>query len=415
MKKKTFIPGKSKVQYAGAIFDQREIDAVVDVLEKGWIGIGKKADEFETEFSKYLGVEETIVTNSGSSSNLVAVTALGFEPGSEIITTATTFPTTLNPILQNNLVPVVIDVEMGTYNINVDLIEGAITDKTKALMFMHSLGNPCDMTSIMSIARRHNLVVIEDNCDALGSKTNGTYTGSIGHVSTASFYAAHHMTMGEGGAVCTNDPVLAQKMRSVRDWGRACACKKCVVIGDPNAKCRMRLNTTFEDLPKGYDNKYIYTNIGYNLKPTEMQCAFGVEQLKRLPDFVTKRKKNFNTIYTSLKKYEEYFILPKWLPESEPSWFSFPITVKDTAPFTRNDIIHFLEDRNIETRLLFAGNITRQPAYKNSAIRVHGELTNSDKVMKDTFFIGVWPGLIEKEISFVLDTFKTFIANVRKL
>lgn len=406
---KKFIPGKSKIQYAGVCFEDNEIEAVANVLKKGWLGLGKKAAEFESDFSNYLGVEETIVTNSGSSSNLIAVTALGLEEGSEIITPAVTFPTTLNPILQNNLIPVVIDVELGSYNINVNLIEAAITPKTKAIMFMHALGNPANMNIIMSIARKYNLIVIEDNCDALGAKINDKFTGSIGHISTASFYAAHHMCMGgEGGAVCTSDQALALKIRSVRDWGRACTCKKCVVIEDPNAQCRMRLNTSFSNLPKGYDNKYIYTNIGYNLKPTEMQCAFGVEQLKRLPYFVEKRKSNFKTYFDFLINYEDYLILPKWLPNTDPSWFCFPITVKNTAPFTRNDIIHFLEDRNIETRLIFAGNITRHPAYKNSKIKIMGDLKNSDIVMENTFFIGVWPGLQEEELEYVMKSFKKF-------
>ena len=412
---KNFIPGKSKVQYAGVCFDNNEINAVVEVLHKGWLGIGKKADEFETNFSNYLGVEETIVTNSGSSSNLIAITALGLEKGSEIITPAVTFPTTLNPILQNNLVPVIVDVELGNYNIDVNLIEEAITPKTKAIMFMHALGNPANMSIIMSIARKHNLYVIEDNCDALGAKIDNKFTGSIGHISTASFYAAHHMCMGgEGGAVCTNDPILAQKIRSIRDWGRACTCKKCVVIADPNAQCRMRLNTSYANLPKGYDNKYIYTNIGYNLKPTEMQCAFGVEQLKRLPGFVEKRQKNFDRLYKSLRQYEEYLILPDWLPNAVSSPFCFPITVRARIPFTRNDIIHFLEDRNIETRLIFAGNITRHPAYKNSKIKIVGNLKVSDIVMENTFFIGVWPGLQKEELDFIISTFKQFFERISK-
>ena len=409
MPKDKFIPGKTKIQYAGAYYDDSEVEAVLNVLRHGWLGIGKKAREFEEEFGKFLGLKETIVTNSGSSANLLALAALGLKRNSEVITAATCFPTTFNPILQNNLTPVVVDIEMGSYNINPELIRKAVSKKTKAILLAHTLGNPCRMDEIMDIAARYNLRVIEDNCDALGSKLHGELTGTFGDVGTSSFYVAHHITMGEGGAVYTDDLSLAQKIRSLRDWGRSCVCKTCVVINNRDAQCNIRHDTSFHDLPLGYDNRYVYTSIGYNLKPTEMQCAFGLEQLKRLPLFIDKRNENFNIFYDFFKNYEEFFILPKWDNLARPAWFAFPLTIRDNSPFKRKEIVGFLEKNNIETRLLFAGNITRHPAYKKVKIKVCGRLKNADKVMEDTFFLGVWPGLRAQELMFVMQALKRFL------
>lgn len=411
MPRDKFKAGVSKVQYAGACFDLKEIRAVTQSLQAGWLGIGKKAREFEDEFSRLFGVKETIVTNSGSSANLLAIAALELDRGDEIITSACGFPTTFNPIIQNGLVPVVVDVELGNYNISPALVKKAITKKTKAIILAHTLGNPCQMDQIMDIAAKYNLKVIEDNCDSLGAKFKGRFTGSFGDIGTSSFYVAHHITMGEGGALYTNNLPLALKIRSLRDWGRSCVCKTCVVIKNKNAQCNRRLDTAFTDLPVGYDNRYVYTSIGYNLKPTEMQCAFGLQQLKRLAGFIKKRNDHFHILNNFFKDYEKFFILPKYDREAEPSWFAYPLTVKDSAPFSRKEIVSCLEGNNIETRLLFAGNITRHPAYKKVKIKVSGDLRNADKVMQSTFFLGVWPGLKKEELRFVLDTAAKFLGR----
>ena len=409
MNNKKFIPGKTKVQYAGAYYDDKEINAIIESVKKGWFGVGAKAEQFENEFAKYIGVTNSIVTNSGSSATLLAVAGFQFEPGSEVITPACNFPTSFNPIVQQNLVPVLIDADLGTYNIKTDLIEKAISEKTVALLIPHTLGNPCNMKKILAIKEKYNLKLIEDNCDALGSQYDGQKTGSFGDVATCSFYPAHHITMGEGGMVYTSDSTLAKKIRSLRDWGRACSCAWNET--SPLGACGNRFNFQLGDLPKGYDHRYTYTNIGYNLKPVEFQCAMGVEQLKRLPFFVERRKENFKAFYNFFKGLEQYFILPQWEQESETSWFAFPLTVKDGAPFGRTDISVFLEEHNIQTRPLFAGNIIRHPAYKDTKYRVFGELKNSDKILVDTFFIGVWPGMDSAQIDYVKKVVKEYLAK----
>ncbi|MDP3731795.1 MAG: lipopolysaccharide biosynthesis protein RfbH [Candidatus Omnitrophota bacterium] len=413
MRKQRFIPYKTKIQYAGPFCDKKDINAMIQSIKKGWFGVGKSARKFEEEFARFLGVKEVIVVNSGSSANLLSLAALNFNHGSEVITSACTFPTAFNPIIQNNLVPVVVDIKLDTYNIDPDLIEQAISDKTKALMLVHNLGNPCEMDKIMKIARKYDLTVIEDNCDALGSIYDGKLTGTFGDISTSSFYVAHHITMGEGGAVCTNDFRLAEKIRSLRDWGRACACKICVVALDRNSKCIKRHNTKRTGLPEGYDNRYSYTSIGYNLKPLDSQCAMGIEQLKRLDQFIKIRKNNFHQLYDFFRQYEDFFILPKWPDKSEPSWFAFPLSVRSDAPFERIEIIRFLEERNIETRLIFAGNIIRHPAYAKVKIRVCTSLDNADEVMRNSFFLGVWPGITAKMMEFIKDSIDEFTAKYR--
>ncbi|MCM1989304.1 lipopolysaccharide biosynthesis protein RfbH [Oceanirhabdus seepicola] len=401
-----FIPGKTKVNYAGRVFDEKEMVAVVDSALDFWLTLGAEGREFCEEFKKYLGMKHCLVTNSGSSANLAAISALcspiirnPMKEGDEVITTAMTFPTTLNPIIQNGLIPVFIDIEEDTYNIDASKIEAGITDKTRAIVFAHTLGNPAEMDKIMEIAKKYNLYVVEDTCDALDSIYDGKKCGTFGDFSTYSFYAAHHMTMGEGGAICTNSLELYRAALSIRDWGRACYCQ----TGErkPMGACGHRFDFKFGDLPEGYDHKYVYNNIGYNLKPLDIQCAMGIEQLKKLPEFTETRKKNFKVLYDCFKKYENKFILPRVLPKAEPSWFAIPITVKEDAGFTKRDFVTYLESKLIETRMLFAGNILKQPGYKDINCRVVGDLKNTDQVMNRTFFLGVYPGLTEEKLEYM--------------
>lgn len=412
-KNKKFIPGETKVNYAGRVFDENEMVAVVDCALDFWLTLGPKGKEFCKNFSGYLGMKHCLVTNSGSSSNLIAVTSLcsptienPMRPGDEVITTAMTFPTTLNPILQNGLIPVFVDIEEDTYNIDANKIEEAISDKTRAIMFAHTLGNPAEMDKIMNIAKKYNLYVIEDTCDALDSKYDNKACGTFGDFSTYSFYAAHHMTMGEGGAICTNSTELYRAALSIRDWGRACFCQ--TGEANPNGACGHRFDYKFEGLPEGYDHKYVYNNIGYNLKPLDIQCAMGVEQLKKLPEFTRHRKENFKTLYNTFKKYEDKFILPRALPKSDPSWFAIPITVRENVGFTKKDFVTYLESKKIETRMLFSGNILRQPGYKNIKYRVLGNLKNTDQVLNKTFFLGVYPGLDSQRIDYETEIITSF-------
>ena len=410
--KEKFIPGKTRVNYAGRVFDEKEIISLVDSSLDFWLTAGRYATQFEEDFAKFLGVKYCILVNSGSSANLLALSALTspklksrrLRPGDEVITTACGFPTTLNPIIQNNLVPVFIDVDIGTYNIQVDKIEKAITERTKAIFITHTLGNPVNLNKIMRIVRKYNLWFIEDNCDALGSKYEGRYTGTFGHISTCSFYPAHHITMGEGGAVMTSDFDLKKIIMSFRDWGRDCWCEP----GHDNT-CGKRFSWQLGELPFGYDHKYTYSHIGYNLKITDMQAAIGVEQLKKLPQFIMVRKHNFNFLYNRLKKYKKYFILPKPEENSEPSWFGFPILVKESAPFTRAEIVRYLEENKIATRMLFGGNLTRQPAYRDIKYKIFESLENTDLVMNNLFWLGVYPGMDRKRLDFMINKINTFL------
>ena len=410
---KKFEPGKTKINYAGRTFDEKEMTAVVDSVLDFWLTLGKKGQEFVHNFTNYMGMHYGLVTNSGSSANLIAVSALcspnfknAIKPGEEVITTALTFPTTLNPIIQNSLVPVMVDVEEDTYNIDASKIEEAVTQKTRAIMFAHTLGNPAEMDRIMEIARKYNLFVIEDTCDALDSKYHGELCGTFGDISTYSFYAAHHMTMGEGGAVLTNRPELYKEALSIRDWGRACFCQ--TGEENPNGACGHRFEYTFEGLPKGYDHKYVYNNIGYNLKPLDIQCAMGIEQLKKLPSFTKMRKENFDLLCSAFEKYQDKFILPRTLPKAEPSWFSIPLTVRIDAGFTREDFVKYLESKMIETRMLFTGNILRHPAYKNMQYKIAGDLKNTDQVLERSFFLGVYPGMTHEKIEYVIKAVDNF-------
>lgn len=414
MDSKKLIPGESYIPSSGKCVDSDDLANIIDASLDMWLTSGRYGEEFEREFPEFLGAKHCALVNSGSSANLVAMTALTshklgerrLKPGDEVITVAAGFPTTVSPIIQNGLVPVFIDVELATYGFDSDIIEEAISSKTKAIFMAHTLGNPFNIKKVMEIAKKYNLWVIEDNCDALGARYDGKITGSFGHISTYSFYPAHHITMGEGGAVVTNDSNLFNIIRSIRDWGRDCICPP----GHDNV-CKHRFTQKHGELPEGYDHKYVYSHLGYNLKVSDMQAAIGVSQLKKLPEFIEKRNENYKKIYNGLKELEEFLILPEATENSEPSWFGFPITVKENPRFNRKDLVDFLEENKIGTRLLFAGNLLKQPAFteNNYKYRVVGNLKNTDIVMNNTFWIGVWPGINDECIKYIINKFKSFI------
>ena len=407
-----FTPGKSPVRYAGRVFDEKELVSLVDSSLDFWLTSGRFAEEFEYEFARMFGATEAILVNSGSSANLVAMSALTspklknrrLKPGDEVITVAAGFPTTVAPIIQNSLIPVFLDVNLGNYNINTSRLEQAISPKTKAIFIAHTLGIPFDLDAVKTFAKKNNLWLIEDNCDALGSMYDGKLTGTFGDMATFSFYPAHHITMGEGGAVVSHNEDLARIAKSFRDWGRDCYCAS----GEDNT-CGIRFTQQFGKLPLGYDHKFVYSHLGYNLKLSDMQAAVGVEQLKKLPEFVKKRKENFDFLYKGLKKFENKLILPETPEKSDPSWFGFLITVKKDAGFTRNDLVKHLNDNKVHTRNLFAGNITKQPAFEGVEMRIIGDLTNTDYIMNNTFFIGIYPGNGPAELEYVIQKFEEFI------
>jgi len=410
-----FVPGETAVPVSGRVFDADEMVHLVDASLDFWLTTGRYADQFEKQFANIMGVRHALLCNSGSSANLLALSALtssklgerALQPGDEVISVAAGFPTTINPIVQNQLTPVFLDVKLGTYNVDTTHLEAAITPKTKAIMIAHTLGNPFDLDTVTAVANKHNLWLIEDNCDAVGAKYNGRLTGSFGHLASVSFYPAHHITMGEGGCVLTNKPQLKKLVESFRDWGRDCWCAP----GVANT-CGKRFDWQLGDLPAGYDHKYTYSHIGYNLKLTDMQAAVGVAQLKKLPQFLAARQRNWQQLYDGLKPFAEHLILPKATPNSTPSWFGFLITVRPDAPFTRNELVQYLEENHVATRLLFSGNITRQPAYQDVHYRVVGDLTNSDIVMNQTFWVGVYPKLTPQMIDYELSVFTDFFKRL---
>ncbi len=376
-----FRPGQSAVPVSGRVFDADELETLVDSGLDFWLTTGRFAGTFESEFARWMGVQYAILVNSGSSANLLAITSLTDEllgrrrlqAGDEIITVAAGFPTTVNPIIQNGCVPVFVDVELGTYNVDVNALEDAISDRSKAVILAHTLGNPFDVDGVLSFAQKHGLWLIEDCCDAVGATYRGRNVGTFGDLATASFYPAHHITMGEGGAMLADSPVMKKIVESFRDWGRDCWC-------DPGKDdtCKNRFKWQLGKLPLGYDHKYTYSRIGYNLKLTDMQAAVGVAQLQKLPRFIETRRQNFLLLSNGFADLEEFFILPEATPNSEPSWFGFPMAVRPDAPFTRESLIEYLNIRKIGTRLLFGGNLTCQPAYRNSPFRIVGDLKNTD-------------------------------------
>ncbi len=407
-----FVPGVSAVPVSGKVFGAEEMVNLVDSSLDFWLTTGRFAEAFERELARTVGVRHAILCNSGSSANLLALAALTSEklgadrlvPGDEIITVAAGFPTTVNPALQYGLVPVFVDVSLGTYEADITRIAEAIGPRTRAVMIAHTLGNAFDIEAVMTLARAHDLWVIEDNCDALGTTFNDRLTGTFGDLATLSFYPAHHITMGEGGAVLTNSPRLKVIVESFRDWGRDCWCAPGVAD-----TCGKRYDWQLGQLPHGYDHKYIYSHIGYNLKATDMQAAVGLAQLPRLSGFIEARRRNWTLLREGLAPFAEHFVLPEASVGANPSWFGFALTVKASAPFTRSQLIRRLESRRIATRLLFGGNLLRQPAYANITHRVVGPLTNTDTIAEGTFWLGVFPGLRPEMIAYVVETIGDFI------
>jgi CDP-4-dehydro-6-deoxyglucose reductase, E1 len=415
--RKSFIPGKTPVRYAGRVFDEKEMISLVDSALDFWLTSGHFTEEFESALSSFIGAKFTVLVNSGSSANLLALSALTspllgkrrLKPGDEVITVAAAFPTTVSPIIQIGMKPVFADIDLGTYNVNIPQIRKAIGPKTRAIFLAHTLGNPFNVDEIVKLATQNNLYLIEDCCDALGSLYKNRIVGTFGQIATFSFYPAHHITLGEGGALTTNDKTLARAIRSLRDWGRDCYCS----TGENNS-CGRRFLGKYGNLPKGYDHKYIYSHIGYNLKATEMQAAIGVEQIKKLPEFCRRRRENFSMWLKGLKKWENVFVLPVANKNSVPAWFAFPVTVKTDVGFSRTELTSHLSKYLIETRSLFAGNLLRQPAYKNILCRLAGSLKTTDFVMNNTFFLGTYPGLTPEMIAYSLKVIDSFLAAKRK-
>jgi len=413
---RTFVPGESVVPVSGKVIDPADMAAVVDSALDGWFTTGRWAKDFERKLANFVGVRSASLVNSGSSANLVALSALTspklgarqLKPGDEVITVAAGFPTTVNPILQNRLVPVFIDVALPSYEVDVTQLEAARSDKTRAVMIAHTLGNVFDLEAVSAFCRKHNLWLVEDCCDALGSTYKGRKVGTFGDIATVSFYPAHHITMGEGGAVLTDRPNLQLLIESFRDWGRDCWCEP----GKDNT-CGKRFSWELGKLPCGYDHKYTYSHVGYNLKATDMQAALGVSQMDKLPGFIERRKENFKKLHAALKPLEDVLILPEATPGSDPSWFGFPIGVRESAPFTRDQLTAALEAKKIGTRLLFAGNLTKQPAYEGWEFRVVGELKNTDFVMDRVFWVGVYPGLTDEMLDYIAKTATEFVANAK--
>ncbi|MGH9594708.1 MAG: lipopolysaccharide biosynthesis protein RfbH [Bryobacteraceae bacterium] len=409
-----FVPGESPVPVAGRVFDAADMQSLTDSALDFWLTSGRFAAQFEKSFARYFGVRTATLVNSGSSANLLAVSALTspklgdrrLRPGDEVITLAAGFPTTVNPIVQNQLVPVFVDVRVPTYNVDVTQLEGALSSRTRAVMIAHTLGNPFEVVAVKEFAHKHGLWLIEDCCDAVGSTYQGRKVGSFGDLATVSFYPAHHITMGEGGCVLAEKPLLETLVESFRDWGRDCWCEP----GKQNT-CGKRFQWELGGLPCGYDHKYTYSHIGYNLKITDLQAAIGVTQLEKLPRFIETRNANFRALHEGLRDLEEFFILPEATPGSHPSWFGFPVAVRPGGPLSRNAVVQHLEERKIATRLLFAGNLTRQPAYQEVRFRAVGDLENTDFTMNQVFWIGVYPGIRPEMIDYVLETFHTLVCS----
>ena len=417
-----FIPGKTKINYAGRVFDEKELLNLIDSSLEFWLTEGKYAAQFRKSLSTFIGTKHCVLANSGSSANLLAISSLTsdkieydkrLKKGDEVITVAAAFPTTVFPIIQNGAIPVFVDIELDTYNIDTTKLEDALSEKTKAIFLAHTLGNPFDVKTIRNFCEKNNLWLIEDNCDSLGSKYGDTYTGNLGDMSTCSFYPPHHITLGEGGAVLTNNPNLHRILNSFREWGRDCWCPP----GNDNT-CGKRFQWQLGSLPFGYDHKFIYSEFGYNLKITDMQAAIGIAQLEKLPLFIEARRKNHKRIYEGLKEFEDLIILPKAQINSIPSWFGFLITLRDESKIERLEIVKKLEEFGIQTRLLFSGNIVRHPVFdklkdKEKTYRIVGDLTNTDKVMNDTFWIGVYPGMTDEMTNFIIEKLSEILNQTR--
>jgi len=415
-KTRPFEEGKTAVHYAGRVFDEREMQQMVSAVLDFWLTAGPYSEAFEAQLGSFLGVREVIPVNSGSSANLVAMTTMTsrklenrLRPGDEVIVPAASFPTTVNPILQNRMVPVFVDSCLGDFNLDVAQLEEAYSPKTRAITFAHTLGNPADMDAVMAFVRAHDLILIEDTCDALGATWDGKLVGTFGEMATISFYPAHHITLGEGGAVYTDRPKLAKIARAVRDWGRDCWCG----YDNPvNGKCGIRFDREVPGIEGFYDHRYYYSEIGYNLKITDPQAAMGLEQLQKLPEFIARRKENFAYLYEGLRRFEEFLKMPSWHEKANPSWFAFPLYVRPDAPFLRHELTRFLELHKVQTRLIFAGNILRQPAYQDIDYRAIGDLKVSDQIMEGGFFVGIYPGLDKARLDYMIDQFESFFKQL---
>lgn len=411
-----FVPGESRVAVSGRVFDAAELEHLVDASLDFWLTTGRFAAQFERALARTMGARYALLANSGSSANLLALASLtspklqhrALQPGDEVITAAAGFPTTVNPILQYQLVPVFIDVSLPTYNVDVSQLEQALSNRTRAIVLAHTLGNPFDIAAVTAFARRHGLWLIEDCCDALGARYAGAHVGTFGDLATLSFYPAHQITMGEGGCVVTSQPLLKTIVESFRDWGRDCWCAP-----GKEGTCGKRFEWQLGDLPHGYDHKYTYSHVGYNLKATDLQASVGVAQLAKLAGFVETRNANWRRLHAGLSDLEGTLILPQATAGSDPSWFGFPISVRQDAPFSRNQLTAYLEERRIATRLLFGGNLVRQPAYLGRTMRVVGDLAQADFIMRQTFWIGVYPGLSEAAIDYVVDMVHAAVAALR--
>ena len=412
-----FVPGESQVLYAGRVFDEEEVVKLVDSSLDFWLTAGRFSAQFERRFAKFFGRRHALLVNSGSSANLVACSTLTspdlgerrLQPGDEVITAASGFPTTVNPIIQNGAVPVFLDVDIPTYNVDVRQLEEALSDRTRAVMMAHTLGNPFDLGAVQAFCDEHDLWLVEDCCDALGSTYDGRGVGTFGDLATVSFYPAHHMTMGEGGAVLTHKGRMKVIAESFRDWGRACWCAP----GDENT-CGKRFGWQLGELPFGYDHKYIYSHIGYNLKVTDMQAAVGLAQLEKAPGFIEARRRNFRVLWDGLAHLQDRLILPEATPNSHPSWFGFPIGLRPEAGLSRKDVVQYVESRKVATRQLFGGNLTRQPAYADVPHRRVGDLANSDFVMDHVFWVGVYPGLDDARLDYMIEVIEEAVRTCHK-
>ena len=411
-----FAPGETRLDYGGRVYDEHDLIALVDASLDFWLTLGQNSLAFEEAFAAYLGAGHAVYVNSGSSANLIAVATLcspqaerPLHPGDEVITPAATFPTVVAPIVQYGLVPVFVDCEPATYNLDVAQVEGALSDCTRAILLPHMMGNVTDMVRLMRIVEQRGLYLIEDTCEAMGTRFDGQLLGTFGHLSTFSFYPPHHITTGEGGMVVTDDPALAKTARSLRDWGRDCWCNP--RTAGPDGACGRRFSYPIPGLADTYDHKYVYSNVGYNLRPTDMQAALGLAQLAKFAEFEVARKANFAALYDALSPYGDHLILPQWDHRADVCWFAFPITVREDAPFSRGDLVRWLEGRGIETRYLMAGNILRQPGFRQIRHRTAGDLPNTEAVMRRAFFVGIYPGLDQPRLDYIISQFQAFLAR----